>query len=127
MAHHHPQFFNELYNTAGGGGTARDHHVLDRPPNLNQFIRLMLVSRWLQILDGGNPALLAAATGPAEAAYSLPPWESQGALIAVSGIREEGIIMPVTNSSHYTQAQFNAILQWAIAHEIGHLEPVIDF
>jgi hypothetical protein len=115
--------FNQLFRcSAGFEGKAR-HFENMRNPALEKFVKLLIVNRWGRVLYfPQNPPhkYQVPPTGPAAIQHE-GPYQRQGALVAASGIAEEGPYVDDGNENHYTGAEFIGVLHWAVAHELAHL------
>jgi len=104
--------------------------VSDRYPGLlERFVNLALVSRWGKVY-GPNPTYPGTSEvycrvpllGPAVASMDKINYKLEGALVAVTGVAEEGAYLPEPyDGDHYDQGEFKNVMECAVAHELCHL------
>jgi hypothetical protein len=93
--------------------------VVQRNNKLAPFVKLLALSRWGRLDARGVVSV--PRLGPALSAFfSSTPSEEQFSLVAVNGISEEGPYCAFARRN-YSTAEFENILQYSIAHELGHL------
>jgi len=90
-----------------------------RDADMEEFVKLLLVSRWGSMAHDGTVQV--PAEGPAiTRMHPGHPVLTQGSIVGVNGVSEEGPHKAVVGR-HYTEPEFQNVLQWAVAHELGHL------
>ena len=93
-------------------------------PHLDKFVKVALISRWgyTQNFNPNNAWFVRVEDRNAIECIQSSSHHDEGSYVAVVGIAEEGVReFGVQNPPHYTLQQFNNVLHYAFAHELGHL------
>ena len=65
---------------------------------------------------------MSAKQGPALASMNMISYKREGALVAVTGVSEEGPYHNAEdNDEHFDQQEFQDVLNYAVAHELCHM------
>ena len=111
------------YRSKWGGGSSFIEFLAEaRDPQLEDFVKLLLVDRRGEAyFDASNGAEVRAQSDFNALAYTTGSVEKQGTAICVAAMADEKYKLPNGTWADYDGAQFINQLIWAIAHEIGHL------
>jgi hypothetical protein len=90
-------------------------------PKFDKFVKLALINRWGYFVEQNNPHGFFCRLVQNRNAIEVikkSSYKQEGAYIAVAVIAEEG---GIPGFPHYTLSQFTNLLNYATAHELGHL------
>ncbi len=101
--------------------TLDSFHAMNRHVALEDFVKLLFVTRMGRLYEGAPGSQYLDATTEAHSIFKMgPPVEREGARIDVASVCDEGF--GVYNiGRHFTQAEFQEVAGVATGHEVGHL------
>ncbi len=96
-------------------------HAMNRHVALEDFVKLLFVTRMGRLYAGGPGNQYLDASTEAHSIFKMgPPVQREGARIDVASVCDEGL--GVYNiGRHFTQAEFQEVAGVATGHEVGHL------